>query len=194
MKQSSNSQTYFLNLQQQNSMNKSLEQVQEFHEIFNHPIGNLTELEPLQVRQLRIKLLFEELEELAEASDCNYTFFHLCNEFTEGDDDISEMDGDNVNQIQELDALCDIQYVLNGKIITAGMQDIFDREFDKVHQNNMSKSHRSFAHAYETTLKSGDTKYNITPKSDKFIVTNEAGKIIKPHDHKKVELSLTSDL
>jgi len=186
-------------------MNKSLEQVQEFHQVFNHPVGNLTEFEPLQVRQLRIKLLFEELEELAKASDCMETFVNLCIEPWErettsvfsDDPEVAGIlydspDGDNVNQLEELDALCDLQYVLNGKIITAGMHEIFDREFDLVHQNNMSKAHNSWLHA-EQTIQSipKEEKYQILGiNPNTFVLTNSSGKVIKPHDHKKVQLSL----
>ena len=178
-------------------MNKSLKQVQEFHEIFNHTIGNLEEVEPLSVRQLRIKLLFEELQELAEASDCEATFENLCNIYLGiGDAPLYEKDGNNVNQLEELDALCDLQYVLNGKIITAGMQGIFDREFNKVHQNNMSKAHTSYWQALETArrLKLVDSQIESKNGIDRYVLTNSSGKIIKPHDHKKVELSLNSDL
>lgn len=184
---------YSLNLQQQNSMNKSLEQVQEFHEVFGHRVGNINELEPLNVRQLRIKLLFEELTELAEASDCIGTMHYLSDCYSTSD---YKQDGDNVNQLEELDALCDIQYVLNGKIITAGMQFIFDRELDKVHQNNMSKAHNSGDHARQTMEKLSQPGeiWSAIPYENYWIVTNPAGKIIKPHDHRKVELSLTPDL
>jgi len=184
-------------------MNKSLEQVKSFHEVFNHRVGNLNDLEPLNVRQLRIKLLFEELVELAEASDCKRTLHGLCDstkyDLEQGNLGINSyypVDGDDVNQLEELDALCDIQYVLNGKIITAGMQNIFDREFDKVHQNNMSKAHTSYWHASETAdkLKLIDAKIESKNGIDHYVLTNSAGKIIKPHDHKKVELSLIPDL
>lgn len=170
-------------------MNNTLRQVQEFHQVFDHPIGNLTDIELLKVRQLRIKLLFEELTELAEASDCRYTLSSLCAEHLgQG----AGTDGDNVNKLEELDACCDLQYVLNGKIITAGLQNVFDANFDRVHQNNMSKAHSTYEQALETKNKNRFTNYNIKPKDGGlFILTNADGKIIKPHDHVKVALSLT---
>ena len=169
-------------------MNKSIEQVKEFHETFSHPIGDISKVEPLATRQLRIKLLFEELEELAEASDVQKTFFELCHGYTEGCDTTLDVDGDNVNQIEELDALCDIQYVLNGKILTAGMQEIFDKNFDLVHHNNMSKL--MDREAAELTYASLSYPGSISPKGNGFIVTNLDGKIIKPHNHVKVLLTL----
>ena len=171
-------------------MNKTIEQVKEFHETFNHPVGDLTVLEPLATRQLRIKLIFEELQELAEASNCMKTLYLLCTKLTDDCDEDNPEDGDNVNQLEELDALCDIQYVLNGKILTAGMQEIFDKNFELVHSNNMSKAHTDEAHALQTIDKSQST-LGFHKQGEYYIVTNKDGKIIKPWDHQKVALSLT---
>jgi len=189
-------------------MNKSLEQVAEFHKLFNHRIGEEIDSEPLVTRQLRIKLLFEELKELAEASDCKRTFIELCDDSTLaalqnfGLDPIDQIearkttldgfdikDGDNVNNLEELDALCDLQYVLNGKILTGGYHKVFDAAFDQVQENNMTKAHRSEEHA-KITLSKSDLVLsgNIEEKQGYYIVTNASGKIIKPWDHKKVSL------
>lgn len=179
-------------------MNNTLKQVSSFHETFNHPIGeDSATKESLKVRQLRIKLLFEELSELAEAGDVRKTFLQLCDEYSEKTNDqihlndCTLVDGDNVNKQEELDALCDIQYVLNGKIITAGLQYVFDRGFNQVHENNMTKAHRSHEHALETALKANlEDGYKIIQKHAGVILLSNAGKVIKPFDHKKVELSL----
>lgn len=179
-------------------MNKSLEQVKQFHETFNHPVGEIGK-EPLAVRQLRIKLLFEELQELAEASDCMGTFRDLCipveKHYT---DVIGEPipDGDDVNIVEELDALADIQYVLNGKILTAGLHNCFDENFDLVHANNMNKLHRDWEHAEETVDKgrlNNIELFKLQVEVDGYLlvkVFNNAGKIIKPHDFEKVQLKV----
>lgn len=182
-------------------MNKSIEQVKEFHELFSRPIGKIGELEPLKTRQLRIKLLFEELAELATASDCNKSMVDLCDDYLvalldEGcaTSDIPAYndlkDGDNVDQIEELDALCDIQYVLNGKILTSGLHEIFDKSFDTVHENNMSKAHTSAVHANETLIQVVETCNVEEVQLGRFIVTNASGKVIKPWNHQKVKLTL----
>jgi predicted HAD superfamily Cof-like phosphohydrolase len=177
------------------NMNQTLKQVQEFHLTFEHPIGEDSGVvEDLKIRQLRIKLLFEELKELAEAGDVQGTLYDLCKSVAEyqdeNDNGIEPVDGNNVNKIEELDALCDLQYVLNGKIITAGLQFVFDRGFDQVHKNNMTKAHRSHEHALETALKAGLEGYKIIQKPGGVILASAAGKIIKPHDHVKVKLEL----
>lgn len=169
-----------------------IEKVREFHETFEHPVGNLEQTEPLKIRQLRLKLLFEEFIELAEASDCMETLGNLC------ENQINRMasaeggyvDGDNVDKIEELDALCDLQYVLSGKILTSGLHEVFDRNFDLVHQNNMHKAHSTWEHAQETARKLGLKNYTIRPRNRKFLLLNSDGKLTKPHDHKKVKLYL----
>ena len=98
--------------------------VDEFHVAFDHPRNNIEDDISLKNRQQRVNLLFEEVEELAEASDVKGTFQKNClnslmkhatsgvreylEEIEEGDLD---EDGDNVDKVEELDALCDIQYV-----------------------------------------------------------------------------------
>jgi predicted HAD superfamily Cof-like phosphohydrolase len=194
-------------------MNKSLQMVKEFHDMFEHPIGkNSSHKEPLEIRQLRIKLLFEELSELVEASDCKATFIELLIEtiynmsiendpnlkglinYTNDIKDILNLtdikDGDNVDKIEELDALCDIQYVLNGKILTAGLQNIFDREYQVVHENNMTKAHDTEEEALKTLNKVLNNKGVVFKRNGKYLVNNTSGKLIKPYNHEKVNLNI----
>lgn len=92
----------------------TLEQVQEFHETYGLPVHDDINLTCAQTKQLRINLLQEELDELKEA---------LAN------DDPQET----------LDALIDLQYVLDGAFLSFGMQAMKDIAFDEVHRSNMSK-------------------------------------------------------
>ena len=92
----------------------TLEQVQEFHETYGLPVHDDINLTCEQTKQLRINLLQEELDELKEA---------LAN------DDPQET----------LDALIDLQYVLDGAFLSFGMQAMKDIAFDEVHRSNMSK-------------------------------------------------------
>ena len=111
--------------------------VKEFHKVFNHPINYFKDFISLKIRQLRVKLIFEELEELGKASDVQLTFYKLCKEVVDNYGKV--VDGDNVNKKEELDALCDLQVIISGTINSLGYQDIFDEAFQIVQDSNMSK-------------------------------------------------------
>lgn len=186
----------------------STEKVKEFHQRFEHPIGiNTLCEEPLKIRQLRVKLLFEELHELAEAGDVELTFHELCEKRIKdniaiyGHDigkfgDIEQQplkDGNNPNKIEELDAITDIQYVLDGKKITSGLYSIADKAFELVHENNMNKSHRDYQHLLDTVSENNwlENDYSFTEDNQgRFMLYNRDKKLTKPLDHKKVDLSV----
>lgn len=188
---------YFTNkLNQLNTknMNASLQAVSQFHHLFEHPVGTYEDVEPLKTRQLRVKLLFEELKELAVAGDLMGTFTDLCSKSLNEADNQKFKDGDNVDKIEELDALADLQYVLNGKVLTAGLHGIFDDAFDLVHSNNMTKAHRDEAHCDETIAASkisyAEGEWKKLEKSEGiWMLYNPDAKLTKPHDHIKVGLS-----
>jgi predicted HAD superfamily Cof-like phosphohydrolase len=179
-------------------MNEFVKSVLEFHELFNQPIGNLVSKEDRKTRQLRIKLLFEELHELAVAGGMENTFYDLCAKRVEdehikaavNETDVVQ-DHDNVDQIEEVDALSDIMYVLAGKIITGGYQGVFDKNFERVHRNNMTKAHRSEEHCQETIGKNPlGLNWTIIKKDNAFLLNNADGKLTKPWDHIKVKVEL----
>jgi hypothetical protein len=185
-----------------------VELVEEFHKLFNHPIKETIEgLEPLQSRQFSVKMLFEELAELAEASDVRKTLARLCVEYLNkqntvivssgGPVRLSEQnimfgglstDGDNVDQVEELDAVNDIEYFLNGKKLRGGYHKVSHASFYTVHQNNMTKAHRSDEHAMETVKANGLEGYVCVRKDSNWLLFNMDKKLVKPHDHKKVSL------
>ncbi len=173
--------------------------VKEFHVTFNQHIGTIEELEPLETRQLRIKLLFEELQELAEAGDVQGTFHSLCSNQCikyEIADKQSPVDGDNVDIVEELDAITDIQYVLDGKKITSGLCEVEESAFLLVHKNNMTKAHRDKAHAEETIkyqASIGMPCTAIETADGRWLVFNSDDKLTKPHDHTKVSLKYAID-
>lgn len=92
----------------------TLEKVKEFHKLYECPIGDKPGLPNFQRSLLRVRLLNEELEELADAI---------------ADNDLVEV----------LDALTDIQYILDGTYLTFGMQDLKDAAFAEVHRSNLTK-------------------------------------------------------
>jgi predicted HAD superfamily Cof-like phosphohydrolase len=93
----------------------SLNQVADFHRTFNAPILDTPQIPSEQRCELRVNLLQEELNELAQAIK---------------DNDIVEI----------ADALCDIQYVLSGAVLEFGLGDKFVELFNEVQRSNMSKA------------------------------------------------------
>ena len=98
----------------QNTPKGTLSQVQEFHETYGLPVEAEQTTGSAQTKQLRINLLQEELDELKEALD-------------------------NDDYVETLDALIDLQYVLDGAFLSFGMQDVKEAAFNEVHRSNMSK-------------------------------------------------------
>ncbi len=92
----------------------TLQQVQEFHETYGLPVCDAPDLSCEQTKALRVNLIEEELEELKAALS----------------------DGDT---LETLDALIDLQYVLDGAFLSFGLHNVKDAAFDEVHRSNMSK-------------------------------------------------------
>ncbi len=95
-------------------MDKTLKAVQAFHEAFDLPVRDEADISDEKTNLLRINLLAEELEELKEA-------------LTDGD------------MVEVLDALTDLQYVLDGAYLSFGLHHVKQAAFDEVHRSNMSK-------------------------------------------------------
>ena len=129
------------------------------------------------------------MKELSEAMDVRGTFHELCSN-EEGGMDFLSQDGDAVDEIERLDAYCDIQYILNGGIIEAGLYRVFDENFKLVHTNNMGKSHGSARHAQITAENLELKDYDVTYVKDNYVLRNADGKVIKPHNFRKVKLNL----
>ncbi len=92
----------------------TLDQVQEFHETYGLPVSDDINISDQKTNELRINLLVEELGELKDA-------------LAQGD------------VVETLDALIDLQYVLDGAFLSFGMQNLKIAAFDEVHRSNMSK-------------------------------------------------------
>lgn len=120
----------------------TLEKVQEFHETYGLPVESKFNISDEKTNALRINLLAEELDELKEALE-------------QGD------------LVETLDALIDLQYVLDGAFLSFGMQDLKEAAFDEVHRSNMSK----------------------LGKDGKPIVRPEDGKILKGPDYFKPDIA-----
>lgn len=93
----------------------TLEQVMLFHHTFGHPIKDEPDISDPKLNELRVELLREELAELKEALDAG-------------------------NMVDVLDALCDLQYVLDGAFLAFGLHHVKAHAFAEVQRSNMSKA------------------------------------------------------
>ncbi len=92
----------------------TLEQVREFHETYGLPVKASPDVSDKRTNALRINLLAEELDELKEALK-------------------------NEDVVEALDALIDLQYVLDGAFLSLGLHNHKEKAFAEVHSSNMSK-------------------------------------------------------
>jgi predicted HAD superfamily Cof-like phosphohydrolase len=120
----------------------TLEQVKIFHETYELPVKAAPDISDEKTNALRINLLAEELDELKEALDAG-------------------------DMVEVLDALTDLQYVLDGAYLSFGMQDLKTLAFDEVQRSNMSK----------------------LGADGKPVVRPEDGKILKGPDYFKPDLA-----
>ncbi|GBL19266.1 hypothetical protein LBMAG37_05010 [Anaerolineae bacterium] len=92
----------------------TLEQVREFHETYGLPVKAAPDLSDARINGLRVSLLTEELEEFKAAVAA-------------------------ANPLAALDALVDLQYVLDGAFLSLGLHAVKAAAFNEVHRSNMSK-------------------------------------------------------
>lgn len=175
-------------------MNKYLKDVKEFHENFNAIIENEIVEDNLDVRKLRLSLIFEEMVELGNAMGCTAHLEDLCENHKIGTHPwILKSKEEPYDKKETLDALCDLQYVSSGSVISLGYSNIFDDAFQDVHISNMSKLCDDIVQAEETITyyineREEKKMLNIIPKGDKFIVLREDGKVMKNIHYNAVKL------
>lgn len=95
-------------------MQRQIDQVAEFHEMFNVNIEDFPNFPHEKKIQLRKDIFTEEVKELHQAMD-------------------------ERNIVEVADAIIDCMYVLIGTAHEFGLQDILIPMFDEVHRSNMSK-------------------------------------------------------
>ena len=92
----------------------TLEQVRIFHETYGLPVKDQPDISDEKTNALRINLLAEEVDELKEALEAG-------------------------DMVEVLDALTDIQYVLDGAYLSFGLHPVKMGAFEEVQRSNMSK-------------------------------------------------------
>lgn len=143
----------------------SLNQVAEFHRVFEQPILDTPQIPRADRVVLRIDLLQEEFQELKDA---------IINE----------------DLVEIADALVDIQYILSGTVLEFGLGGIFKQLNDEVHRSNMSKACTSISEAtktHEAYENKGDSS-TITTSGSKFLVRRHDGKVLKSINYSPANL------
>lgn len=146
-----------------------IKQVKEFMTTFDQPTPETIINIPEDRNKLRIALIFEELREYAEASGLKgYFAYELCKKHSNDIAD-GEVIDENINKVEQLDALLDLQYVLSGAVIEHGFDTVFDKGFEEVHRSNMTKAIKS-AEDLDNTLELHDLKgeYAFSTKSTEY--------------------------
>ena len=92
----------------------TIERVKEFHDAMGVTTPSAPTIPDDKIVTLRFDLIMEELNELS----------------------VALLDRDKV---EVLDALTDLQYVLDGAYLVFGMAHLKERAFQEVHRSNMSK-------------------------------------------------------
>ena len=172
-------------------INEQLELVSEFQNAFEQPILNKEDEISVERRKLRLALLFEELNELAEAYGLQGYFEEICFHNSNSDGLFNE-NTLILNKKEVLDATCDLQYILCGTILENGQQNEFDPAFIDVHESNMSKLCKGMKEAVLTLQDYQSKGINVTYKKISkdltAIIRESDNKILKNINYKPVNL------
>ena len=171
-----------------------LGKVKEFMATFGQPVLDKPTALPEDRQKLRIALIFEELKEYAEASGLIYSFIEMCDRASTDSHNMTQVHPHptHVDQVEQLDALLDLQYVLSGAVHEHGFGEIFDEAFEEVHNSNMSKACQSELEAIDTAA--SYFNQNVSVKYDPFktpivIYREEDNKVLKSIDYKPAQLA-----
>lgn len=115
----------------------TIEKVQEFHAAFGHPIADGPDPATKALRELRVKLIAEELTELCDALGVE---LEVIRSAKDGDWRIkveATADDEDVDLVEAADALGDLDYVVSGANLVFGFpaEDVIT----EIHRANMSK-------------------------------------------------------
>lgn len=160
-----------------------IEKVTEFHKAFKHLVNTVPTVPPENVGVLRTSLIHEENSELH------------CSLYITGHHDESVY---NPDMVAVLDALCDLQYVLSGAIISFGLQDVFPSAFMEVHRSNMSKGCKTEEEMNDTRnhyMKMGVATIAEYQEESKlwFVYRKEDKKLLKSIDYSPARLKQLLD-
>lgn len=144
-------------------MSKQIEQVKEFHKVFEHPIGDIAKALSIKRGLQRHSYMKEELQEFHDAVEAQ-------------------------DLVEQADACIDIIYFALGTLVELGLADKYEDLFDNIQASNMSKVSLSMESAIRTAESYGKPCY-ITPLDNYWKVSdNITNKIVKSETHFKPNL------
>jgi len=178
-----------------------LDSVKEFMLTAGQPVYDKIINIPEDRNKLRITLIFEELKEYAEASG-QLEYFNLLNLITIQDFQENYLDKNIeyvpiINKVEQLDALCDLQYVLSGTVHEHGFGNIFNAAFNEVQRSNMSKFCRNIKEADETIAyysKENQRVYCNVKQLPIVIYRKEDNKVLKSINYSPANLKPIIDV
>ena len=160
-----------------------LESIIEFQKAGGHTVAYSTDnhIPSIEDRKLRLKLIFEELSELADAYGMTHFFSSLTKKHSEEIYYCSE-NTKIFDKVEALDALCDLSVVVNGGFCISGFTDIAQEAYDETMRSNMSKFCYSLDEALATIAGKEDWTYRVTNINgrDVYVFLRKSdGKILK---------------
>lgn len=164
-----------------------LKSIIEFQKAGGHTVAYSTDnhIPSIEDRKLRLKLIFEELSELADAYGMTGSFTEICADFVHNEyDKTSELIDlpEEFNKVEALDALCDLSVVVNGGYAVSGFTDIAQEAYNETMRSNMSKFCYSLDEALATVAGKDDWTYRVTNINgrDVYVILRKSdGKILK---------------
>jgi predicted HAD superfamily Cof-like phosphohydrolase len=165
-----------------------LEQVKEFMISCEQPVAsNFHQLDKVRA-ELRLSLILEELDELSIALGTNAEFKRLIAKQLAKPIVYKEAD-----PVEQLDAYCDLQYVLTGAVLESGLGEVFDEGFNLVHESNMTKLINNQEELEETIQHYKEQEIETYVKKDKSfpkpIYRAVDNKVLKNKNYIPVSLS-----
>ena len=144
-------------------MAKEIEQVLEFHKVFEHPIGDIAKALSIKRGLQRHSYMKEELQEFHDAVEAE-------------------------DLVEQADACIDIIYFALGTLVELGLADKYEDLFDNIQASNMSKVSLLMESAMRTAKSYGKPCY-ITPLDNYWKVSdNVTNKIVKSETYFKPNL------
>jgi len=113
----------------------SVELVREFHKTFSHPTADRPTMPEPPVRELRLRLILEELLELGTAF--GYKLVPVMTPEGTSLEWVVDLALSDANLVEAADALTDLDYVVQGGMLNCGLP--APQLVAEVHRSNMSK-------------------------------------------------------